>query len=113
MEARLVTYHELPHVTRGIRMDRVILPLGKLQVFHEKLIQFIDKGLFASKQVNEIREVMAHVPDIGPRVVLVVVSPGTDTSREDIVEGLDKLTVFIFRVKETGLAIPKISVVER
>ena len=53
-----------------------------------------------------------HIPDVGPCVVLVIVGACADAAREDIVEGLYKLSFGIFGVEEAGLLVEEVAVVE-
>ena len=53
-----------------------------------------------------------HVPNVGPRIVLVIVSTRTKTAREDIVEGLDKLTLVVLGVEEACFGVEEVAVVE-
>ena len=78
----------------------------------KELVQLRGETLRRAKQCHQVANVVVYVPDVGPGVILVVVGSCANASREDVVEGLNKLAFGIFGVEETCLLVEEFAVVE-
>ena len=93
-------------------MNGVVLPLRCGESLREELVEFLDEALLRAEEGNQVRDIVMHVPDVGPRIILVVVWARTRAAREDVVEGLDELARGILRMEEARLAVEQMAVVE-
>ena len=112
MEARLVTHNILSHATRRVGQLSVVLPLRGGEPLLEEFVQLGRETLLGAKQGDKVGNIVMHIPDVGPGVVLVVVGASTRATREDIVEGLDKLALGILGVEEASLRIEEVAIIE-
>src|SRR5690606_31451124 len=77
------------------------------------LIEVAVELIGTSHHRDQIGHVMRYVPTVYPGIVFAVVGTRPLSARKTIIERFDKLTFFVFWMKEAGFCIVKITVVQR
>src|SRR5690606_5102476 len=113
MQARLVGHGKLPDIPCMVGKLAVEIKFALAQGLTERLIEVPVELIGTPHHRDQIGHVMRYVPTVYPSIVFAVVGARPLSARKTIIEGFDKLTLFIFRMKEAGFCIVKITVVQR
>ena len=94
----------------GYLSKEVILASAERGTIHS--FHLGDKGVIPAHHLNQVAYVVRYVPTINPTVVLCISSTRSLSSRITVIKRLDKLPVFIFRMKELCFRMKDLLVVE-
>ncbi len=113
MQTRFICHRELSHVSGMIGQLCIKSTFTSPQRCTKHFIQVRYKLLRASHQVNQVGNIVLNIPAINPTVVFSVILTRSLSSGKTIIKRLDKLTLFVFRMKEHGFGIKYMPIIIR
>ena len=111
MQAGLVGHRKHPDVARMVRQCRIEFPLRFSQRRIEHRIEGRAEDFVATNQLNQIADVVLHVPAVYISVVFIIIIARTEATIVTVVHRRNKFSLLILRVEEARIQVEDIAIV--